>query len=52
LADGDLLAGGGFLVLAVLMFVGQEIYTSPTDFAAGAIERVAGRVTDSPDDEG
>jgi len=51
LAGGDTLLGAGFLALAVVMFVGQEVYTSPTDLAAGVAQRVTGRVVDDPDEE-
>ena len=51
LTAGEFLLGSGFLLLAALMVVGQEIYTSPRDLPASLAQRVIGRVVKSPDDE-
>ncbi|MFC7131959.1 MULTISPECIES: DUF7533 family protein [Salinibaculum] len=51
LLDGDVLVGAGFVAFAVVMVVGMEIYTSPTDLLGVAARKVAGTVAKSPDDE-
>ncbi len=51
MADGDFLAGIGFIAFAAVMVVGMEIYTSPADVAGNALTRVVGAVAKQPDDE-
>jgi hypothetical protein len=51
LTAGEFLLGGGFLLLAALMVVGQELYTSPRDLPGNAVQRVTGWVVKDSDDE-
>ena len=51
LMDGEAVLGVAFLALAVVMVVGMELYTSPTDIPGMVAKRVAGRVVKTPDDE-
>lgn len=51
LTAGEVLLGSGFLLLAVLMVVGQEIYTSPRDLPVQLAQRIVGRVVTRPDDD-
>jgi len=50
LAQGDPLAGVGFVAIAVGMLAAEEIITSPKDLPATVVERVVGRVAQSPDE--
>ncbi|MEF8781924.1 MAG: hypothetical protein V5A39_01115 [Haloarculaceae archaeon] len=51
IAEGDPLLGVGFLALSVLVVVVEEAVTSPTDVPSMVLERVAGRVVETPDEE-
>lgn len=51
IAEGEPLLGVGFLALSALVVVVEEAVTSPTDVPAMVLERVAGRVVETPDDE-
>jgi hypothetical protein len=50
LGEGEPLAGVGFLVIAVGMLAVEEFITSPSDVPTRVLERVVGRVAESPDD--
>ncbi len=51
LAEGEPKLGALFLVLAVLVVVFEEVVTSPTDIPAALLERVGGRVVETPEEE-
>ncbi|PSQ59782.1 MAG: hypothetical protein BRD23_03485 [Halobacteriales archaeon SW_9_67_25] len=50
-AEGAPLLGVLFLALAVGVVVFEEAITSPTDIPAAILERVGGRVVETPEDE-
>ncbi|WP_115865199.1 DUF7533 family protein [Halorussus litoreus] len=51
LLDGRILAGVGFVVVAVLMVALEEYLTTPTDVPTSIAERAVGKVAKTPDDE-
>ena len=51
LGEGDPLLGVGFLALAVLVVVVEEVVTTPKDIPAMLVEKVGSRVVKTPDDD-
>ncbi|ELZ94864.1 hypothetical protein C440_07307 [Haloferax mucosum ATCC BAA-1512] len=51
LADGQMLFGGGMVLLAVLMVTLPRYLTTPQDLPSMAAEKVVGGVTKNADDE-
>ncbi|UPV72767.1 hypothetical protein M0R89_09415 [Halorussus limi] len=51
LANGEVLLGGGFVAVAVLMVVLEEYLTTPTDVPGAVAEKTVGKVAKTPDDE-
>jgi len=51
LLDGRMLAGVGFVVVAVLMVALEEYLTTPTDVPTSIAERAVGKVAKQPDEE-
>ena len=51
LAEGQLRLGALFLVLAALVVVFKEAVLSPSDVPAAILERLAGRVVETPEEE-
>ena len=51
LVNGDTLAGGVFVSLAVLLVVVQHSVTTPTDLPGMAAKRIAGSVAGDPEGE-
>ena len=51
LTAGESLVGSGFVLLAVLMVIGQELYTSPRDLLGTAAQRVTGLLVRRPDED-
>ena len=51
LAEGEPKLGALFLVLSVLVVAFEEVVTSPTDIPAALLERVGGRLVETPEEE-
>lgn len=51
LLRGDLVVGGGLLVLAAVVLVVSEYVRSPSDVPAEAAQRIVGAIATEPDDE-
>ena len=51
LAEGQPRLGAFFLVLAALVVVFEEAVLSPSDVPAAILERLAGRVVETPEEE-
>lgn len=51
LTEGEPLVGSGFILLAGLMVVGQELYTSPRDLLGTVAQRVTARIVRQPDED-
>ncbi|PSQ33026.1 hypothetical protein BRD09_02125 [Halobacteriales archaeon SW_10_68_16] len=51
LAEGQPRLGALFLVLAALVVVFEEAVLSPSDVPAAILERLAGRVVETPEEE-
>lgn len=51
LLRGDLVVGGGLLVLAAVVLIVSESVRSPSDVPAEAAQRIVGVIAKEPDDE-